>query len=458
MTTTMQEAKKRLFGTDGIRGIPGKPPLEDETLVCVGRALGAYLRATSANPRVLIGMDTRESGPHIAGVEPVSAGIVTTPGVAWLVRRDKFSAGVVISASHNPYHDNGVKLISSDGMKFPDTTEAEIERMMEELPAAWRLRNVTPPEDTRLHEEYLGALRACALPGAKFRGMKVVLDCANGAASHLAPDLFASLGCRVDAIHHTPDGRNINAGCGSLHTEGLRKRVVETGASLGVAFDGDADRALFCTASGKLVDGDGILFAMARYMKAQGTLKGPAVVGTSMANLGLDKALSRNGLRLTRVDVGDRYVLEEMQRTGANLGGEQSGHILFLDDATTGDGMLTAIKMASLVSIGGPLEALVADLKIFPQRLENVRVSSKPALNSLADVSRLLAEAERTLGSSGRVVLRYSGTEPLVRVMVEAEREEDVRHWTETLAAALRKAIGAEEVPGRGSGNASSRR
>jgi phosphoglucosamine mutase len=289
----------------------------------------------------------------------------------------------------------------------------------------------------------LEVLQACILPGAKFERMKVVLDCANGAASHLAPDLFRSLGCDVTAINHEPDGRNINAGCGSLHTEGLRTRVVETGASLGVAFDGDADRALFSTASGKLVDGDGILFAMARHMKEQGTLKGPAVVGTSMANLGLDRALSRIGLKLTRVDVGDRYVLEEMQRTGANLGGEQSGHILFLDDATTGDGMLTAIKMASLVSISGPLEALVAGLKIFPQRLENVRVTSKPPLHSLPDVSRLLAEAERKLGSSGRVVLRYSGTEPLVRVMVEAETEEDVRHWTETLAAALRKSIGA---------------
>jgi phosphoglucosamine mutase len=453
MTTTMQEAKKRLFGTDGIRGIPGKHPLDDATLMSVGRALGSFLRAASEHPRVVIGMDTRESGPHIAGeiarglaaagVEPVSAGIVTTPGVAWLVRRDKFSAGVVISASHNPYHDNGVKLISSDGMKFPDAIEAEIERMMEELPGASRLPSVPLPEDTRLHEEYLEALQACILPGTKFNGMKVVLDCANGAASHLAPDLFASLGCHVTAINHAPDGRNINAGCGSLHTEGLRKRVVETGAALGVAFDGDADRALFSTASGKLVDGDGILFTMARHMKEQGTLKGPAVVGTSMANLGLDKALSKIGLKLTRVDVGDRYVLEELQRTGANLGGEQSGHILFLDDATTGDGMLTAIKMASLVSISGPLEALVAGLKIFPQRLENVRVSSKPPLSSLPDVTRLLAEAERTLGSSGRVVLRYSGTEPLVRVMVEAETEEDVRHWTETLATALRKSIGA---------------
>ena len=274
--------------------------------------------------------------------------------------------------------------------------------------------------------------------------MKVVLDCANGAASHLAPDLFTSLGCSVTAINHEPDGRNINAGCGSLHTEGLRKRVLRNRASLGVAFDGDADRALFSTASGKLVDGDGILFTDGTpHEKEQGTTEGSASGRHQHGQPGLGQgSFVRSVLKLTRVDVGDRYVLEEMQRTGANLGGEQSGHILFLDDATTGDGMLTAIKMASLVSISGPLESLVAGLKIFPQQLENVRVSSKPPLHSLRDVSRLLAEAEHTLGSSGRVVLRYSGTEPLVRVMVEAETQEDVRHWTETLAAALRKSIG----------------
>jgi len=244
-------------------------------------------------------------------------------------------------------------------------------------------------------------------------------------------------------MNASPDGKNINAGCGSLHPEALQKRVVETGGALGVAFDGDADRAIFSSASGKRVDGDGVLLAMGRYLKSTGKLKGNVIVGTTMANLGLERALEKSGLKLARTDVGDRYVLEEMQRIGANLGGEQSGHILFLDDATTGDGMLTAVKIASLVSIAGPLDALVADLKIFPQKIVNVRVKSKPPIASLPEVASALAEAERSLGKSGRVVLRYSGTEPLARVMVEAEREQDVVRWTETLAAALKSAIGA---------------
>jgi phosphoglucosamine mutase len=455
---------KQLFGTDGIRGIPGKYPLDDATLERVGFALGEYLLTQAlkkgAQPRVLIGRDTRESGPHIAtqiarglsaaGAEAVAAGVLTTPGVAWLVSREGFAAGVVISASHNPYHDNGVKLISSSGMKFPDAIEAEIEGAIlspksagSSASSAGQSDTIDRSGDEKLHEDYIAGLREAMFPGAKLAGMKVVLDCANGAASKLGPQLFRSLGANVTAINSTPDGRNINTGCGSLHPQAMQKRVVEAGAALGVAFDGDADRAVFATPSGKLVNGDGVLLAAGRYLKSTGKLKGGAIVGTTMANLGLERALEKSGLKLTRTDVGDRYVLEEMQRTGANLGGEQSGHILFLDDATTGDGMLTAIKMASLISIAGPLDMLVADLKIFPQKIVNVPVRSKPALESLPEVVHALKEAENALGRSGRVVLRYSGTEPLARVMVEAEREEDVSRWTETLASALRSAIGA---------------
>ena len=451
---------KQLFGTDGIRGVPGQHPLDDGTLDRVGFALGQYLAAQSAKkvaPRVLIGRDTRESGPHIAeriasglgaaGVDAVSAGVLTTPGVAWLVSREGFSAGVVISASHNPYHDNGVKLISASGMKFPDAIEADLERVILSpngaAPAKAAKRGSHPESDKKLHEDYLAGLRAAALPGAKLAGMKIVLDCANGAASALAPQLFRSLGVEVTAMNNSPDGRNINTGCGSLHPEGMQRRVVESGAALGVAFDGDADRAIFSSASGKRVDGDGVLLAAGRYLQSAGMLKGSVIVGTTMANLGLERALEKSGLKLARTDVGDRYVLEEMRRIGANLGGEQSGHILFLDDATTGDGMLTAVKMASLVSIAGPLDGLVADLKVYPQRIVNVKVKSKPPMASLPEVARALAEAERTLGKSGRVVLRYSGTEPLARVMVEAEREEDVQRWTESLAAAVKSTIGA---------------
>ena len=454
---------KQLFGTDGMRGIPGTYPLDDATLERLGFALGEYLLARpgatgGAKPRVLLGRDTRESGPHIAeriarglcaaGVEAVSAGVLTTPGVAWLVNREGFSAGVVISASHNPYHDNGVKLISAAGMKFPDAVEAEIEaKILAAGAGAPRAadcqQKFDPSGDEQLHQDYLGGLRGALLPGAKLTGMKIVLDCANGAASELAPQLFRSLGAAVTAIHATPDGRNINRDCGSLHAEKMQAEVVARGAALGVAFDGDADRAVFASSSGKLVNGDGVLLAMGRYLESSGALKGPAIVGTSMANLGLERALEKSGLKLARTDVGDRYVLEEMQRSGANFGGEQSGHILFLDDATTGDGMLTAVKMASLVSIAGPLESLVADLKIFPQKIVNVKVRSKPPLESLPAVARALRDAESALGKSGRVVLRYSGTEPLARVMIEAEHESDVTRWSEALAAALRESIGA---------------
>ena len=357
--------------------------------------------------------------------------------------REGFDAGVVISASHNPYHDNGVKLISSAGTKFPDAVEAEIERFIlssnepAETRSAMHLR-----DNEKIDDDYLDGLRAAVLPGANLAGMKIVMDCANGAASALAPRLFRALGAEVTAIGNTPDGRNINAGCGSLHPEGMQKRVAESGAAMGVAFDGDADRAIFASTSGRLVDGDGVLLVAGRYMKSAGALKGEVIVGTTMANLGLERALEKSGLKLARTAVGDRYVLEEMQRIGANLGGEQSGHILFLDDATTGDGMLTAIKMASIIALAGPLDELLADLKVFPQKIVNVKVKSKPPLETLPEVSRELIAAENALGKSGRVVLRYSGTEPLARVMVEAEHEDDVRRWTDSLANSLREAIG----------------
>jgi len=447
---------KQLFGTDGIRGVPGEPPLDDATLFRVGLALGEYLRSISPKPEVLIGRDTRESGPHIeeriarglaaAGADPILAGVLTTPGVAWLVDREGYAAGVVISASHNPYHDNGVKLISASGMKFPDAVEAEIEDFIlsSEGPRAPAGAAASHPGlDEKLHKDYLEGLRARALPGAKFEGMKIVLDCANGAASPLAPELFRSLGAEVVAMNDAPDGRNINAGCGSLHPEAMRKRAAGLRATFGVAFDGDADRAIFASGSGKLVDGDGVLLVAGRYLKSAGKLKGDAIVGTAMANLGLEHALEKSSLKLVRTAVGDRYVLEEMQKIGANLGGEQSGHILFLDDATTGDGMLTAVKMASIISLTGPLDSLVEDLKVFPQAIVNVRVRQKPPLSLLPEVASVLAAAEKALGSSGRVVVRYSGTEPLARVMVEAEREDDVQRWTATLASALQACIGA---------------
>lgn len=445
---------KELFGTDGIRGIPGAYPLDDATLYGVARALGKYLLETSAKPSVLIGMDTRESGPHIAaqlaagladdGVTFMSAGVTTTPGVACLVRQKKFSAGMVISASHNPFHDNGVKLFAGTGMKFPDEVEEHLETEIHKHKG----RKISPhavavPADRSLDEEYLAYLRGRAIPGANLKGLKMVLDCANGAASQLGPDLFRSLGAEVIAIHNQPNGRNINDGCGSLHPEKLRGKVLETHAALGVAFDGDADRAMFVSASGHHVDGDGVLLAAARYLKSVGQLRGGRVIGTTMANLGLELILQAEGLSLARVPVGDRYVLEEMLRSGGNLGGEQSGHIIFLDDATTGDGLLTALKIACLVALQGPLDNLINGLKVFPQTIVNVQVKSKPPLESLPAVSAAIEKATGALGAAGRVVVRYSGTEPKARVMVEAEHEEDVSHWAQMLAAVIRTAIGS---------------
>jgi phosphoglucosamine mutase len=444
---------KQYFGTDGIRGVPGTPPLDDATLHALGRAVGQYLHKEHSAPHALIGMDTRESGPHIAailadglrqsGVDVTFAGILTTPGVACLVRQNDFHVGIVISASHNPYHDNGVKLFSHAGMKFPDSVEEEIEKLIqpllqESVPASSPLSS-----DESLHAEYLQFLRERALPEAPLKNLRIVLDCANGAAFRLGPELFRSLGCDVVAIGTGPDGRNINAGCGSLHLEKLQQRVPEEGALLGVAFDGDADRALFVSASGNIINGDGILLAAARHLKKTGALPGDRVVATSMSNLGLERVLAREGISLARANVGDRYVLEEMLKSGNALGGEQSGHIIFLDDSPAGDGLLTAVKVVSLAAMHGGLEKLVEGLKDYPQTIVNVKVKSKPPLESVPDVARALSEAQTALGEDGRVVLRYSGTEPLARVMVEAEHAADVQRFSQSIASAIRSTLGA---------------
>jgi phosphoglucosamine mutase len=444
---------KELFGTDGIRGVPGTAPLDDATLYATGRSLGNYLKQNSPAARVLIGMDTRESGPHIAallaaglanaGVTVDFAGVITTPGVACLVRQRGFQAGVVISASHNPFQDNGVKLFSSAGMKFPDAVEEILEADI------FKYRQEPAPKnapalvaDETLDARYLDFLRSRVVPGAKLSSLRLVLDCANGAAYKLGPELFESLGAHVITMGTEPDGRNINANCGSLHLEGLQKRVVAERAGLGIAFDGDADRAMFVCQSGRIVNGDGVLLAAARHLKSAGKLKGNRVVATSMSNLGLERILAREGIELGRAAVGDRYVLEEMLRANNTLGGEQSGHVIFLEDSPAGDGLLTAVKIASLVSMNGRLESLITGLKDYPQTIVNVKVKAKPPLETLPKVSRAMAEAQTALGENGRVVLRYSGTEPLARVMVEAEHDADVQRYSQSVAEALRESIG----------------
>jgi phosphoglucosamine mutase len=450
---------KEFFGTDGIRGIPGTPPLDDRTLYALGRSLGDSLDGSAPSANVLIGMDTRESGSHIAsvlsaglvksGAKVAFAGVITTPGVACLVRQNDFQAGVVISASHNPYHDNGVKLFSHAGMKFPDSVEAALEagilRHRDSAGGADPLPANFPPlaADESLDAEYLRFLRSRIVPGANLSGLRMVLDCANGAAYKLGPQLFRDLGADVIPIADAPDGRNINANCGSLYLENLRQRVLAEKAQLGVAFDGDADRALFVADSGRIVNGDGILLAVSRYLKMTGQLPGNRVVATSMSNLGLERTLAKEGIALARTSVGDRYVLEEMLSSGSVLGGEQSGHIIFLNDSPAGDGLLTALKVASLVSFCGRLEHLLVGFADYPQIIVNVKVRSKPPLDSVPEIARALAEAESALGENGRIVLRYSGTEPLARVMVEAQHESDVQRFSQSIASALRSTIGA---------------
>jgi phosphoglucosamine mutase len=445
---------RQFFGTDGIRGVPGTPPLDDATLFALGMSVAEFLHRDHSSPHALIGTDTRESGPHIASIVAAGllkggasvsfAGVLTTPGVACLVRNNDFHVGVVVSASHNPYQDNGVKLFSHEGMKFPDAAEEEIEagilkHRTDKLPAS--LPNLKA--DDSLHHQYLDFLRSRIISGASLKGLRVVLDCANGAAYQLGPELFSALGCDIVCVGVEPDGRNINAGCGSLHLEKLQQRVPAEKAAFGVAFDGDADRALFVTANGSVVNGDGVLLAVARYLKSQNKLPGNRVVATSMSNLGLERILAGENISLARSNVGDRYVLEEMLKSGNVLGGEQSGHVIFLEDSPAGDGLLTAVKIASLVALRGSLESLISGFKDYPQTIVNVKVKSKPPLDSLPEVVKALADANSVLGANGRIVLRYSGTEQLARVMVEAEHDSDVQRFSHSIASALRSSIGA---------------
>ena len=456
----MSQPARQLFGTDGIRGIAGEFPLTAETTFAIGRALGHDLLRTARTAKAVIGQDTRESSGWIAdrvsaglravGVEVHSAGVITTPGVAYLVRSRGFAAGIVISASHNPWHDNGIKVFSGDGFKLPDARELEIEKEIFALIAGPMVETSSEsapsslPGEAELREAYIAWLAADV--GARLGDLRVLVDCANGAAAAEAPELFRRLGVGADFIFIEPDGRNINDGCGALHPETLAKAVATTPGKydLGVTFDGDADRALFCDAVGRVVNGDGILLLAARDWHAQGKLVGSTIVATTMSNLGLEVALKKSGIVMLRANVGDKYVLEEMLKTGAILGGEQSGHILFRDgDATTGDGLMTALRVLEIMARSGrSLADLVADLKVFPQKIQNVRVREKVPFVRVPAVQRAIDAAERELDGNGRVVVRYSGTEALARVMVEAESEAKMEALTAGIAAEIQKALG----------------
>jgi phosphoglucosamine mutase len=443
---------KQLFGTDGIRGVAGEYPLDPATVHAFGVALGADLRRASPDAAVLIGMDTRESGPWIAAqvaaglaqrrVPAVSAGVVTTPGVAYLTRSSAFTAGVMISASHNPYRDNGIKVFSHSGYKLPDDEEDLVEREIFRHAGEAAGASLPLAPDPAFAERYLDYLASTV--GGVFDGIRIVLDCGNGAAYQLAPALFRRLGAQVEAICCEPNGRNINLGCGTLHVESLRAAVLKSKADLGVAFDGDADRAIFVAGNGQIVDGDAVLLIAARALHAAGKLDGDLVVATVMSNLGLERALERDGIRLLRTPVGDKYVLEEMVREGAVLGGEQSGHVIFRQFATTGDGLLTALRVLEISrNACAGLDELTAGLEIYPQRLQNVRVRERRALHELTEVAREIEECQREFGSAGRVLVRFSGTEPLARVMVEGPDLARVDEFTDRIATAIRNEIGA---------------
>jgi phosphoglucosamine mutase len=457
----MNDQGRQLFGTDGIRGVAGEFPLTEESTYLIGRALGHDLMRGQQKAQAVMGQDTRESSGWIAdrvaaglaavGVDVHSAGVITTPGVAYLARSRGLAAGVVISASHNPWTDNGIKVFSGDGFKLTDARELAIEKEIFALLArpgaaddtAMKVAGPSLPGETALRKAYIESL-AASVP-SDLSHMRVLVDCANGAATAEAPELFRSLRISATFTYVTPDGKNINHGCGALHPETLGKAVAASGEfDLGVTFDGDADRALFCDGDGRVVNGDGVLLLVARDLQARGKLSGSTVVATTMSNMGVEIALKRSGIRMLRANVGDKYVLGEMLKTGATLGGEQSGHIIFRDgDATTGDGLLTALRVMDVIARSGKtLAELVSDLKVFPQKIQNVRVREKIPFAQIPEVQRAIEAAERELNGNGRVVVRYSGTEALARVMVEAESEEKMRTITAGIAEEIRKKLG----------------
>ena len=445
---------RTLFGTDGIRAVAGVAPLDSATIFAVGAALAHTLKAQHPVPRVLLGMDTRESGPWIArllhaglasgGAALANAGVVTTPAIAYLARKFGFAAGIVISASHNPWADNGIKIFASDGYKLPDAQELAIESEIFARLAAGvaPCERELPPVDAVYRHDYETFLRS-AVPGLTLDSMHIVLDCANGAASAIAPELFANLGGRVELTHAAPDGRNINERCGALHPEIVAREAGERGAALGITLDGDADRSLFADGQGRVVNGDAVLLIAARALKAEGRLSDDLVVATTMSNMGLEAALARDGIRMLRAPVGDKYVLEMMRQHKAALGGEQSGHILFPHLATTGDGLLTSLVLLDILRrTGKRVEELVSDLKTFPQVIVNVRVREKKPLANISSVTTAIADAEHSLAGTGRVVIRYSGTEALARVMIEAESETLMREHAGKIAAAIQAELG----------------
>ncbi|MEL7668398.1 MAG: phosphoglucosamine mutase [Actinomycetota bacterium] len=447
----------KLFGTDGIRGEANRYPLDAMTAFSLGQAVTRVLSKSRHTTRVVIGKDTRLSGYMLesaleAGVTsmggvPYLVGVLPTPGIAFITESMRADAGIVISASHNPYQDNGLKVFSGSGFKLSDEQEAEIEELMlgGELPGM-----VPAPHDMgrayRLDDatgRYIVFLKNTFPRSLSMEGMKIVLDTANGAAYKVAPATFSELGAEVTVIHDEPNGLNINDDCGSQHTADLRAKVLETGAAVGLAFDGDADRLIAVDEKGNEITGDQILIICAKMLKEQGRLKNDLVVSTVMSNLGLRVACKRYGFEHFATKVGDRYVLEEMQRLGAIIGGEESGHMIFLEHHTTGDGILSALQLvAAMLTSGKPLSELAKLMDVFPQKLINVDVKSKPPVEDIPELVEAIKRVEAELGEQGRVLVRYSGTQNMCRVMVEGPTDEITEKYAAQLADVVRNTIG----------------
>ena len=444
---------RAFFGTDGIRGTVGQAPITPDFMLRLGHAVGRVLKASEARPTVLIGKDTRISGYMIesaleagfasAGVDVLLTGPLPTPGVAYMTRALRLSLGVVISASHNPYGDNGIKVFSGKGEKFTERVEREVEAIVAD--GSWTARSGEPGPVPRadLVGAYLDHLRAVFPEASSLKQCRLGVDCANGATTTVAPELFAGLGLDIVVIGNQPDGRNINLNCGSTHPELLARTVVERGCQMGVAFDGDGDRAIFVDHTGRIVDGDAVLLMCGAQLQREGRLTGDAIVATVMSNIGLELALRALDIDLVRTDVGDKYVMEEMQRRGLSLGGEQSGHVIFSDYLFTGDGLCTALNVLRTVALSGrSLADLASDLTTYPQVLMNVRVRDKVPLTSVAPIADAMARVEANVAGHGRLLVRYSGTEPVLRVMLEGKDQEEIRRWGQEIVDVVKEHIG----------------
>jgi phosphoglucosamine mutase len=440
----------RLFGTDGVRGKAGDYPLDVPTVRRLGAALARSLGHHGGAVRFLAGRDTRESGSWIErelafgmagqGAQYVSAGVIPTPAIAYLTPRLGFTAGVVISASHNPFADNGIKVFSGSGEKFTEALEREVEALMADSSLVVPEGEAPAVDTADYRGEYEAHLRDIVADTPGITGIRVGIDCANGATTTVAPELFEALGVQAHRIGCEPDGRNINLGCGSTAPQGLARLVVDQALPIGIAYDGDGDRAIFVDERGSVVDGDAIMLICAKQLRREGRLKGDAIVATVMSNIGLEIALRGEGIGLKRCPVGDKYVMEEMARQGLSLGGEQSGHIIFSDYLFTGDGLATSLQVLRTLAITGrSLADLAAELTTYPQVLLNVRVPQKVDLATVPDIALTMADVEARLAGNGRLLVRYSGTEPLLRIMIEGQDQDEIAAWAEEIAASVRQ-------------------